>query len=99
MAFLKKKIASAAVFLRASGLEMVKNSIQSVFDETGKEFIFNAITTILLFYSSGMKYETPIFCINDPESYELREPSQTSLPSNFKKETIEVLSHFFFFFR
>ncbi len=61
---------SAHLFLKASGLEMIKNSIQSVFDE------------------AGMKYETPIFCINDPQSYELKKVILAHL--EFQKKNLEV---------
>ena len=41
-----------------------------------------------------MKYDTPIFCINEPISYEIRKNSSGSLPANFKKEMIEVFLNF-----
>lgn len=39
----------------------------------------------------GNKYETPIFCINNPKDYELKRDSVFKFPDNFKKENIEVL--------
>lgn len=63
---------TALAFLNASGLKLLKNSIQFLYDE------------------GGMRYDVPVFCINEPLLYEIKQINEKKI-INFNKEVVNVI--------